>query len=202
MKNNQRIEKRKKRVEALSNQLKEQGFRKKDLFVDADKANIMALLTGILPSGIFLWAFIAFAGWENLKIINYIFLVPAIIISIFIHEAIHGFFFGLFAKSHFKAVEFGFLWDTMNPYCYCAEVLSRKQYLTALLMPGFILGTCTGLLALFLQSATCLYLSIFSHFGAGGDLLIAYLILRTKKLRKEELFLDHPDKPGVILFSR
>ena len=41
-----------------------------------------------------------------------------------------------------------------------------------------------------------------SLFAAGGDLYIAWLIMKTSKKGREESYLDHPDKPGVMMLVK
>ena len=192
---------RKERIDRLIAEMTGQGYELEDLSVDGNTANKMALLTGVIPSAVFL-LFGLLHGWEKFKDVDLLLILVVFLISIIVHEGIHGLFFGLFAKNHFKSIEFGMIWKSMNPYCYCGEPLSRKHYLTGLLMPGIILGCCTGMLGLITGNASLILFSVFSLFAAGGDIYIAWMIMKTSQKGREEKYLDHPDKPGVMMLHR
>ena len=193
---------RKERIDRLIAEMTGQGYELEDLSVDGNTANKMALLTGVIPSAVFVLLFGLLHGWEKFKDVDLLLILVVFLISIIVHEGIHGLFFGLFAKNHFKSIEFGMIWKSMNPYCYCGEPLSRKHYLTGLLIPGIILGCCTGMLGLITGNASLILFSVFSLFAAGGDIYIAWMIMKTTKKGREEKYLDHPDKPGVMMLHR
>lgn len=193
---------RKEKVDSLIESMKEQGYSLNDLSVDGDKANLMGLVTGVIPSIIFVLIFGLLCGWGKFAKVDYLWVAIIVLVSIVVHEGIHGLFFGLFAEHHFKSIEFGMLWKSMNPYCYCGEPVSRLQYLISLLMPGFILGFCTGIAGLLTGNASLLVFSVFNLFAAGGDMYIAFLILKTTQKGRKEKYLDHPDKPGVMVLVK
>ena len=193
---------RKEKVNNLIKEMEESGYSLIDLSVDGSKANIMSLFTGLVPSLIFIGLFIILYGWEKFIQLKFDLMMICFIVSIVIHEGIHGLFFGIFAKNHFKSIEFGIVWKSLNPYCYCSEPVNKAQYMTALLMPGTILGVCTGIIALLIGNGTLVGFSALSFFAAGGDIYIAYLILKNAKKRKEEYYIDHPIKPGVLVLVK
>jgi len=197
-----RIEQRKHRVAQLCAQFQQNGYHQTDLTISAAQANTLAMTTAVLPSAVYILLFGFTAGWTSFKSIDTGLLAIGLLLSIVVHELIHGFFFGLFAPHHYSSIEFGVLWKSLNPYCYCAEPVSRIQYLIALLMPGFILGTCVGAAAIWAHSATWLVFSIISYFSASGDFMIAYKLIRFHPDGQEALFLDHPNQPGVLAFTR
>lgn len=197
-----KMELRKERVQQLCEKLEKEGYCKEDLTISAEMANTTAILTTLLPIGIYIILFNYIAGWEAYININVYLLVISMFISLIVHELIHGLFFGIFAPSHFSAIEFGVLWKSLNPYCYCGEPITKVQYLISVLMPGIILGTCVGAVAIITGSATWLVFSLFSYVGASGDFLVALKIMRFSDNGKKALFVDHPDKPGLLVFSK
>ena len=192
---------RKEKVEKLIEGMKAEGYSLKDLSVDGNKANLMSLVTGAIPSAVIALLFGFLCGWKKFLEIDLFLVMVIVLVFIIVHEGIHGLFFGIFAKNHFKSVEFGMTWKSMNPYCYCAEPVSRAQYLTALLMPGFLLGICTGIAGIVMGNPSLVVFSLFNLFGAGGDFYIAYLIMKTPGA-KEEKYLDHPEQPGLLLLVK
>lgn len=197
-----KIEVRKERVQQLCECLENEGYKKNDLTISAETANTIAILTTLLPIGIYIILFGFIAGWENYKNINQDLLIISMFVSIIVHELIHGIFFSIFAPNHFSCIEFGVLWKSLNPYCYCGQPINKVQYLISVLMPGIILGTCVGAVAIATSSATWLVFSLFSYIGASGDFLVALKILQFSVRGKKALFLDHPDKPGLLVFTK
>lgn len=199
---NNRIECRKEKVQAFCKAMEAKGYVQADLTISAEDANSRSVLV-ILPFiAVYAVAFGLIAGWKAYLNTNVSLLSSSIIVSIIIHELIHGLFFCLFAPSKFRAVEFGVFWKTLNPYCYCGEPVSRLQYLLALTMPGLILGAFTGVAAIVAGSGTWLIFSLVSFLLAGGDFMVAQKIFQYGKQGEGALFLDHPDKPGLLVFTK
>lgn len=200
--NQERMELRKKHVLELCSQFESNGYHQSDLTISAAQANTVAMITAVLPSVVYILLFGFTAGWTSFKSTDAGMLAITILLSIFVHEFIHGFFFGLFAPHHYSSIEFGVFWKSLNPYCYCAEPVSKAQYLTALLMPGFILGTCVGAIAILTHSPNWLLFSIVAYFSASGDFMVAYKLIRFRCAGQQALFLDHPDQPGLLAFTK
>ncbi len=196
------MEEREEKVHGLIVEMKGQGYSLNDLSVDGDKANKAALLIGAVVSAVIVLLFGLLCGWSKFGDVDYPLVLFAAMLSVLVHEGIHGLFFGIFAKNHFKSIEFGIIWKSVNPYCYCGEPLSRLHYMTGLLMPAFILGFCTAAAGLIAGNASLIIFSVISIFLAGGDLYIAGLIVKTTQKGREELYLDHPNKPGVMMLAK
>jgi hypothetical protein len=196
------MEEREEKVDGLIAEMKGQGYSLNDLSVDGDKANKAALLIGAVVSAVIVLLFGLLCGWSKFGDVDYPLVLFAAMLSVLVHEGIHGLFFGIFAKNHFKSIEFGIIWKSVNPYCYCGEPLSRLHYMTGLLMPAFILGFCTAAAGLIAGNASLIIFSVISIFLAGGDLYIAGLIVKTTQKGREELYLDHPNKPGVMMLAK
>ncbi len=186
--------------------LKEEGYEVKDLTIESLKANILGMALGFLLSifFIFLYFFFNKSGEiviDNKFIINYIFFLLVFALSIVIHELLHGLIWSIFAKNKFKSITFGILWKTLNPYCSCKEALNKKGYMVGVLMPLIILGIIPSLIAIFIHNGWLFIYSLSMIMGAGGDILIALLIFKTK-VNKDALFFDHPTKGGLIIFEK
>ena len=193
---------RKENVDKLVERMKIEGYSLVDMSVDGHKVNKMSLITGAIPSVILFLLFGFICGWDKLRDDHFPLVMLVYLVSVVVHEGIHGLFFALFAKNHFKSIDFGILWKSVNPYCYCNEPVNKAQYLTALLMPGFILGLCPGIVSILISSAPMLIFSVLSLFAAGGDMYIAYMILKNTKKDREEKYLDHPSQPGLLLLVK
>lgn len=57
------------------------------------------------------------------------------------HELVHGIFWSIFAKSRWKSISFGFIVQSLSPYCTCNEGLTKVQYIIGAAMPP----SCWGL---------------------------------------------------------
>ena len=71
----------------------------------------------------------------------------------------------------------------------------------SLLAPCVLLGIVPMVVALFIHSVLLLFTGVLMTSSAGGDLLIASLLLRDKPTA-EALYFDHPTAIGVIRFDR
>ncbi|MDO4744798.1 MAG: DUF3267 domain-containing protein [Clostridia bacterium] len=197
-----RIAKRKKNLQNLSDQLTANGYTRSDLIVSAKTANTYATLSVLPFITVYAVAFGLIVGWRSYTDVDFGLLGISILLSLVIHELIHGFFFSLFAEGKFRSVEFGVLWKSFNPYCYCGDPVRKTQYLIALTMPGIILGALVGAIAIAVGSATWLIFSLVAFLSASGDFLIALKILIFGKRGNGGLFQDHPDQPGVVVFTK
>ncbi len=196
-----------------SEELLAQGYIQRDLTLDLVEANIKGTLYGIVLAVPFLVVYLLLLFFKGKSLFadgigdastffrNYLIFFVILIMLIVVHELIHGITWGLFSKGKLKSVEFGIIWRTMNPYCTCKEPLTRNTYLLGGLMPCILLGIIPCIVAWFIQSGWILAMGLIMIISAGGDLLIAKLILDTPTSRNA-LYLDHPTTIGLVIFDR
>ena len=202
-------EKRLARFNARAEELAREGYTQKELVVSSGKANIVGPLYGLVLSVPFVVLFLAFyipqsasggdRSWSFPR--DYFLLIALMLIAIPVHELIHGLTFCLFTKDKFKSLAFGFNRQAFAPYCSCTEELTKRQYMTGLLMPCLLLGILPGIAAALLCSFLLLLFSVVMLMSAGGDLLIAGLLLRHQPAG-EALYIDHPTKIGLSCFEK
>ena len=183
-----------------------EGWQRRDLTASAAKANIVGSFYGLLLCIPLAVLFILLGGAPITQpgedfLFRWLGLVAALLVLTVAHELIHGLTWARFAKAGWKSIEFGVIWKSLNPYCTCAEPMGRGQYLTALLMPCLVLGIVPSLIACFTHSLWLLAAGLLMTAAAGGDLLIAVLILRSK-MPAGTLYLDHPTEIGLVCFTR
>ena len=198
MDDKQRLE----RFNQIKENLESEGYSAKVCTISVLKANVMAfVLAG--PLAIVCWLIfcivrqpteVEFGGTGSLLF----FLV--FLISIFIHEALHGLTWGLFCKNGFKSIKLGMMWKVLTPYCACAEPLNFTQYFLGALMPFFVLGLGAFFVALATKSIACLAFSMLSMLAAGGDITIVCMLLKYRKAKA--LFADHPTECGFYAFVK
>ncbi|MBP5261495.1 MAG: DUF3267 domain-containing protein [Clostridiales bacterium] len=188
--------------EEESRRLEAEGYTGRDLTTSALNANLLGTLLGALVAapGVVVFLLRKFevpdiSGWRFTVI------VIAGVISIVVHELIHGITWSLFAKNRFRSIAFGFIVEYLTPYCSCKEPLSGGAYSAGGIMPCIILGLIPEIIACFTGNAFLLGYGAFMTVCAGGDLLIISMILRDKKT-KDALFFDHPTKVGLVKFVK
>lgn len=180
------------------------GYELKDLTTTALKANVIGPLIGAVLSVPFIVVY--FILGHDLKSATefeffWIVLSGLLIVSIVVHELIHGITMGIFAKNHFKSIAFGIIVQYLTPYCSCKEPLRKHQYILGLLMPCIVLGIIPMILALAFGSFLLLVYGAFMTITAGGDLLIMSMILKSS-YKGDVYFVDHPTKIGLAVFVK
>ena len=198
-------ERRKAAYEKICEEYQAEGYIRKEVTTTAAKANIY----GILTSGAVALPFVIGFVWLNIDkgfhsfglLRNTLLFLLSILALTVIHELIHGLFYSLACKSGFSSIEFGIVWEMLTPYCTCAEPMNKKGYLIALLMPGIILGVIPALITMFTGNVSLFALAVIMILGAGGDLLICYMILKGH-FSIDAVFLDHPYEVGTVVFEK
>lgn len=197
-------EKRKENFEKLCEEMKENRYQKTDLTVSVLKANVLAIVI-MLPFviiAVLIYRLANPSGSLHLSLIEYILLFLMLLFLTVIHEGIHGLTWGLFAKSHFKAINFGVIWSMLTPYCTCSEPLTKCQYIAGAAMPTLILAPVLGVVATIYGSFLFIILCAVMIIAGGGDFFIILKILLYKTKNKEVLYYDHPYECGVVVFEK
>jgi len=127
----------------------------------------------------------------------YIFVI--MILGIVLHELIHGIAFATFAKSGFKSIKFGVLWEMLTPYCHCKEPLKVKNYIIGAIAPAIFLGILPSIFAIIIGNLGLLIFGIFFTMAAAGDFLIINLI---RKEDKDSMVQDHPSEAGCYIYRK
>ncbi len=195
---------RKSEFENLKSSLEEQGYKSDDLTIGILYANIMAFALGIpiiiLLGIVFLNKNHSVGGYfETLNVFKFL---AIMIVLIVVHELIHGVFWSMFAKKHWKAVSFGFIMKYLTPYCTCKEPLKKYEYIIGALMPTIILGIIPSLISIFNGSAMLFSLGAIMILGGGGDLTIIIKLLCYHSNKENTIFIDHPYKLGLVAFVK
>ncbi|MCQ4638254.1 DUF3267 domain-containing protein [Anaerovorax odorimutans] len=164
------------------------------------KANIWALVT----AGPFVAAaaVLYLTKWGeiliSIRIGGVILFLLLFLLSIPVHEGLHGLTWGICCRNHFRSIRFGIMKESGTPYCHCMEPLGFGSYIAGGLMPFLVLGIGLFLVSLYVHSSLVLLLSMMNILCAGGDTTIALLLLR---YRDAEI-LDHPTECGFAAFRK
>ncbi len=204
--------KRQQAFDEKEKKLLEQGYERHDILISVVKANFVGVLL-TLPFIIAVAAgFIAWNGIPDIPgllkekpVMYFLGLFGAFLACIplaVLHEKIHGWFWSIGAENGSKDIEFGFMKETLTPYCTCASPLSKPLYILGSMMPMTILGVVAGIISVFTGSIVLLIISVIQIMGGAGDILISAMLLFRKSDAKETILLDHPTKIGLVSFER
>ena len=174
-----------------------------ELTVSPLKANILAFIY-VLPFAVLsVIAFIKLYGKNYLlmhAIENRVVFFAVIIFGIFFHEILHGIGWAFFTKNGFKSIKYGFSLKILSPYSHCEEPLGYYPFIFGVILPAVILGFLPIFLALKFKISSLLIYGIIFLFGAGGDFIFLFKILKFSS--KDVLILDHPSKIGCIIIKK
>jgi len=191
------------RFAKLSSELEGQGYEKRNLTVSTAAANIAGIGLGFLFALPVIAVYFILGKWNGYEptAAGFLIAAPSFILSIVVHELLHGSGWILFTKGKFKSIAFGVVWEALMPYCTCKEALRKSQYIFGLLLPCIVLGYIPGMIACISGNGILLGYSVLMIVSAGGDLMVMLLILKSK-LKGDVLFVDHPTEIGLAAFVK
>lgn len=187
--------------EKMKSQLRERGYREKDVTFSSGKAMVLGVLYA-LPFVILFGLLYRFLLIERAQLLEvsgvsfYILFIVIIAVSVAVHELLHGVGWAFSSDNGWKVVRFNI--SAMVPSCACKAALKKRQYLIGVLAPFAILGTAS-ILFVFIYPGTVSLLTMMVNFiAAGADLMIAFHVLRDR----DSLIADHPTEAGYIAFYK
>ncbi len=194
--------KRKNDFEKLSSEMQQEGYKMKTIIINTQQAKSLCLLIMLPFMALAFWIYYHVNGFD-LDCLSWGFLVVLIVLIsclIILHELIHGITWAIFAKNHFRAIDFGIIWSNLSPYCTCSNPLKKWQYLLGVVMPTLVLG-CGGVVAAVMTNQLLLFFAAeYLILSGGGDFqLILRSILNDKQ---ESVYCDHPYECGFVVFEK
>lgn len=188
------------------------GYKEKFITTTVLKANVIGVLLTLPFIAAFTAGYLLWNGGLGLKelleqnIALYFIYIGIVIISFipcaFIHERIHGFFWGLGAENGKRDIEYGFQKETLTPYCTCKSPLSKPLYIVGSLMPMTVLGIILGIVSIFVGNIALWAVAVIQTMGGAGDILITVMLLAYKTSGKDCVFMDHPTQIGLVVFEK
>lgn len=182
-------------------ELKANGYREKDVTFSSGKATVFGVLYA-LPFITILGLAHRFLLLERAHLLEtgvlsfYIMFIAIIVVSVAIHELLHGIGWAISSGKGWQAVRFNI--HAMMPSCACKTALKKKSYLAGVLAPFVVLGLGSALFV-FVYPGTVSFLTMMVNFVAvGADLLIAVRVVKEDNC----LIADHPTKAGYIAFYK
>lgn len=185
-------------------EMEKQGYTSETLTVDIVRANLMAFLCA-LPlcypevAGYLVLGRPQYTGEMNPLALVAAFLVCFVVLAV-VHELIHGATWAIFARNHFRDIEFGFIKEYLTPYCTCKTPLREGAYILGALMPLIVLGAGLSVASMATGSLLLIVLGVAMTLAAGGDIYVVLKILRYKTPTRDIYYLDHPAEVGCVCF--
>lgn len=198
-------EKRKEIFEEKMQCYEKKGYGMKDLTVSVVHANVMAfvlMIPIIVVMGIVYFCVNKVVPAQPMAMGWAFALCLIFLVFTVIHELIHGITWACFARRHWKAIQFGVIWEMLTPYCTCMDELRRNCYMIGAAMPTIILGVLPMLISIFTASQKLFLFSALMILAGGGDACIILTILRHKEDSEESFYIDHPYECGVVVFEK
>jgi Putative zincin peptidase len=124
-------------------------------------------------------------------------LIISLVLSIFVHEFLHGFIWIFTERLKFNQVQFGIKWSMITPYAHCKVPIDIHNYIKGALAPFLVLSIFPFLISLFIVSEKIFIFSMFGAIAALGDILIVFILL---PYPKNWTALDHPTRVGCLLY--
>ena len=185
----------------MQENLNKAGYTERKVTFSSKKATVLGGLSVLPLVVIFAVIYrIALVGRAHLTELTgpsfYFTLVPIIIVSIVVHELLHGIGWALSSGKGWSVVRFNI--NALMPSCACKAALRRGKYLIGVLLPFIFLGG-GSIIFLFVYPGTISILTMAVNIVlAGADVLIAAKVLREKNV----LIADHPTEAGYIAFYK
>lgn len=188
--------------EHLQNELERDGWRATELVLAMEDVARRGMAMGAAACVPFAIAWLAIWGIQAPSIWQVIACCVIYLALIAVHEAIHGITWAACNPLHFKAIEFGFMRESLTPYCTCTEPLGRACYITGSLAPLVVLGLAPAIAGIALGAGVVFVLALLMILGASGDIFVVVELLRHKKTDDKLICVDHPSECGLVVFER
>jgi hypothetical protein len=187
--------------------MEREGYAAKPMTVGVLKANILAVVIMLPFAALMVWLYYVIDRTVDLSFLDHVLVADLLFLALLVclvvlHELIHGLTWGIFAKSHWKSIDFGVIWSMLTPYCTCSEPLKKGQYLLGTAMPTLILGFGLGFAAIFCRQFLLFALAEIMIFGGGGDFIIILKMLLYRAKGKDAVYYDHPYECGFVVFEK
>lgn len=177
---------------------------KTDVSISGWAANIIALI--FMPVIGLLVLIPYWLIWGEIPVLNQInslgqgvVVLVSIVVSVVIHEGLHGLGFVQFGKLPWSAVEFGFHWKAFAPYAHCESEMTARAYRGSVFLPGLILGILPSLAGLIIGNGWVVAYGVLMLMAAGGDFIILWVI---RAVPATAIVVDHPSRPGCSILSQ
>ena len=205
--NEQIVARKKQEYEDLVKEMDEKGFEARLEKISIITANVFGILVMFIIGGISFGAFALLYGKSALDYdkffgfklpYGFLFFMFIYIISIFVHEFIHGFFWHFHCEKKWGSIDFGLNVKMITPYCHCREALSVSQYFWGSIAPTLFLGILPIVIGLIIPNLFLITFGVIGVVGGCGDIMVIWTLRKHKDCK---LF-DHPYEVGYAYFVK
>jgi hypothetical protein len=176
--------------------------RGRDVSISLERANVLG--AALLPAIVLLTLgpFAAVWGWAALRAglgtVFSLWLIPALVLVVVVHEGLHLLGFLLLARAPGRALHFGIDRETLSPYAGCREPVSARAYRLAALLPALLMGLLPFALAMAWGTGWLAVWGALMLVFAGGDLAAVWAI---RGVPGRARVLDHPSRVGCLVLD-
>ncbi|WP_129671827.1 DUF3267 domain-containing protein [Candidatus Chloroploca sp. Khr17] len=172
----------------------------RDLSVSMLRANVVALGIGLPIALAQLSLFVLLRGELQVTVTlpGAVLFFAVMLVSIAVHELIHGLTWQFASKSPATRVTYGVQWKMLTPYAHLEGPIDIGAYRLGGLMPGLVLGLIPYALSLIMDNAALLLFGVIHTLAAGGDWLVLWLL---RGVRPGTLVEDHPSRAGCYVLD-
>ncbi|MCU0513910.1 MAG: DUF3267 domain-containing protein [Anaerolineae bacterium] len=128
----------------------------------------------------------AFGAWQ----------VPAALLLIVAHEAVHALGWKLAGGLAWRQFKFGVAWRALAPYCHATAPMPVAAYRLGAVLPLIVTGIVPALLALAAGDAGWTFLSAIMISAAVGDIFVLWTLRHIPAGAQVE---DHPSQAGCVV---
>lgn len=182
----------------LCDQMEKQGYKREESVLSGTKVSVLGLISSGIVSILFIVLYIAIYKEQSYLEFTYFSFIIQVVISLFIHEILHGLAWKIAGKLKWEDIAFGI--SHLIPYCHCHKCIDRNLYLVGIVTPIILLGGVPSIAAIILQNPFLLIFGTINILLAGGDIVLALKLVKIKE--KTVKVFDHPYKAGFVLFDR
>lgn len=120
------------------------------------------------------------------------------VLSLIVHELLHGFGFWYFGKASWKDIRFGIDWKGFVPYADCKACMSARAYRMTGALPGLVLGVVPTLFGLATGIGWFTWYGAIMLGASAGDFAILWTI---RALSGSDVVQRDPEKFSSLFVS-
>ena len=203
--NEQIVARKKQEYEDLVKEMEAKGLEARLERISIITANVFGVLVMIISAAIGYGLFVLVNGkdaFDYSRLFGFdfpwgiMFFMLMYILSIFVHEFIHGFFWHFACEKKWGSIDFGFNAKLVTPYCHCREALTVKRYFWGSIAPTLFLGVLPIALGIVIPNLFLVTFGVIGVVGGCGDIMVIW----TLRKHKDCMLFDHPHEVGYAYF--
>lgn len=191
--------------QTMSSELRKEGYRQTSMMIGTEKSNKLALTMALptVAAGMALFVLknpdirIGFQSVAE----SLLFIVGICVLAA-VRELVRGVTWAMFIPNKFSDIEFGFVKETLTPYCTCRAPMGKKQYITGALMPLLLTGILPFAAGILTGSFVMMLFGVVMIASSAGDILIVSRLLKHQSDCQDQIVYDLPAQPGCMLFEK